>query len=122
MYAIRSYYEAFFLSMKRDLELVEFTDENEIATYVYGSADVIGLMCLKVFCNGDDEQYNALKTPAMKLGSAFQKVNFLRDLNDDINTLNRSYFPEISNHRFNDETKKMIIQNIEHEFKEAFSA
>ena len=69
----------------------------ELNTYIYGSADVVGLMCLKVFCNGNQELYNQLEHSAQKLGSALQKVNFLRDLKDDKTELGRTYFPEMAN-------------------------
>ncbi len=87
-------------SMKCDLTKAEYTSIEELNTYIYGSADVIGLMCLKVFCDGDQVLYDQLEKSAQKLGSAFQKVNFLRDLKDDNNDLGRSYFPEITNNKF----------------------
>ena len=85
--------QAFLKSMKADLHKTEYTTKAEYDEYIYGSADVVGLMCLKVFVNGNLDQYNELKQTAMSLGSAFQKVNFLRDLKADHDDLNRTYFP-----------------------------
>ena len=110
--------QAFLTSMKLDLKKSEYTD-TEYNEYIYGSADVVGLMCLKVFVKGNQEKYDSLKESAMKLGSAFQKVNFLRDLKDDYEELNRSYFPNIDVKNLNNESKKMIIQEIEKDFKDA---
>lgn len=110
--------QSFLKSMKLDLKKREYTD-NEYNEYIYGSADVVGLMCLKVFVKGDKENYDSLKDSAMKLGSAFQKVNFLRDLKDDYEELNRSYFPNINVKELNNDSKKAIIQEIENDFKEA---
>ena len=110
--------QAFLTSMKLDLKKSEYTD-TEYNEYIYGSADVVGLMCLKVFVKGNQEKYDSLKESAMKLGSAFQKVNFLRDLKDDYEELNRSYFPNIDVKNLNNESKKMIIQEIEEDFKNA---
>ena len=88
--------QAFLKSMKADLFKTQYKTKAEYDEYIYGSADVVGLMCLKVFVNGDDKMYDDLKEAAMSLGSAFQKVNFLRDLKDDYEVLNRSYFPNIN--------------------------
>jgi phytoene synthase len=110
--------QAFLTSMKLDLKKSEYTD-TEYNEYIYGSADVVGLMCLKVFVKGNQEEYDSLEESAMKLGSAFQKVNFLRDLKDDYEELNRSYFPNIDVKNLNNESKKMIIQEIEEDFKDA---
>ena len=85
--------KAFLKSMRWDLEKKVYNYDNEYKEYIYGSADVVGLMCLTVFVKGDDEKYSELKSAAMSLGSAFQKVNFLRDLNLDFENLNRTYFP-----------------------------
>ena len=87
--------QAFLKSMKADLSKTEYKTKEEYDDYIYGSADVVGLMCLKVFVNGNEEMYETLKDAAMRLGSAFQKVNFLRDLKDDFELLNRSYFPNV---------------------------
>ena len=111
--------QAFMKSMKLDLSKKNY-NEQEYNEYIYGSADVVGLMCLKVFVNGDTDKYNELKEPAMKLGSAFQKVNFLRDLKDDIQNLERSYFPEIDVKELNEISKKSIILDIEKDFENAY--
>ena len=86
---------SFLKSMRADLHKQDYGDVSDYEEYIYGSADVVGLMCLKVFVQGDAHKYEELKDPAMKLGSAFQKVNFLRDLKDDTQNLHRSYFPHI---------------------------
>jgi phytoene/squalene synthetase len=111
--------QAFLKSMKLDLYKSEYT-KKEYQEYIYGSADVVGLMCLKVFVNGDENRYNELKEPAMRLGSAFQKVNFLRDLKDDMEDLNRSYFPDVNMIELNIESKARIIKEIEEDFKKAY--
>lgn len=98
--------QAFLKSMKMDLIKSEYNTKAEYDDYIYGSADVVGLMCLKVFVQGDQEKYDALKDEAMRLGSAFQKVNFLRDLKDDNLVLNRNYFPGVDLRSFDDEAKK----------------
>ena len=85
--------DAFMSSMRLDLHKKDYLTEEEYRAYIYGSADVVGLMCLKVFVKGDNEKYNNLKDSAMRLGSAFQKVNFLRDLKADFEDLSRTYFP-----------------------------
>ncbi|KAB1157244.1 phytoene/squalene synthase family protein [Tenacibaculum aiptasiae] len=111
---------AFLKSMRADLYKTEYTTEEEYKEYIYGSADVVGLMCLKVFVNGNEKRYNELKDAAMRLGSAFQKVNFLRDLKDDYEVLNRSYFPNVNLEKLNDASKEMIIEEIEEDFDYAF--
>lgn len=110
--------QAFLKSMHSDLSKKEFNNE-EIKTYIYGSADVVGLMCLKVFVNGDEERYQALKPAAMRLGSAFQKVNFLRDINKDINQLQRIYFPILRGKELTEDIKKKIIEDINEDFSVA---
>ncbi|MFO7673841.1 MAG: phytoene/squalene synthase family protein [Lutibacter sp.] len=112
--------QAFLKSMKLDLNKEEYHTAEEYNEYIYGSADVVGLMCLKVFVDGDNEKYENLKSYAMRLGSAFQKVNFLRDLKDDMEVLNRSYFPGINLHRLDLNSKNQIIQEIESDFEEAY--
>ena len=112
--------QAFLKSMKADLHKTEYTTKEEYDSYIYGSADVVGLMCLRVFVNGDTEKYNEIKDAAMRLGSAFQKVNFLRDLKDDIDNLNRSYFPNVDLRALNNESKNQIINEIEEDFEVAF--
>lgn len=112
--------QAFLNSMKADLKEIKYTTKEEFDAYIYGSADVVGLMCLKVFVNGNEAKYNQLKAAAMRLGSAFQKVNFLRDLKDDYNELNRSYFPNVDLRSLNAESKALIIKEIEEDFDYAF--
>lgn len=112
--------DAFMKSMKADLHKSTYDSVEDYEEYIYGSADVVGLMCLKVFVNGNQEKYDALKYSAMKLGSAFQKVNFLRDLKDDMETLDRTYFPHLQNRTFNQETKDEIVAEIADDFKEAY--
>lgn len=111
--------KSFLNSMKADLYKQVYTSNEELNEYIYGSADVVGLMCLLIFVNGDEKQYNNLKHPAMKLGSAFQKVNFLRDLKADYENLDRKYFPEFDIQTFDEPTKSQLIQSIEADFTEA---
>ena len=112
--------EAFLSSMRADLNKVNYNTKLEYETYIYGSADVVGLMCLKVFVQGNQENYYKLKEPAMKLGSAFQKVNFLRDLKDDSELLKRSYFPQLKGNSLKESTKTEIIAEIARDFEEAY--
>jgi len=112
--------QAFLKSMKADLHKTEYQTKAEYDEYIYGSADVVGLMCLKVFVDGDEQQYNELKDAAMRLGSAFQKVNFLRDLKDDYEILNRSYFPNVDLGQLNADSKQLIIDEIEADFNYAY--
>lgn len=117
-YAIpRDLIDAFMSSMKADLSKKEYQTRQEYEQYIYGSADVVGLMCLKVFVKGADTAYERLKNPAMRLGSAFQKVNFLRDLKNDFELLSRSYFPNANLHQLDERTKNEIIAEIEDDFK-----
>ncbi len=109
--------KSFLKSMKMDLIKSDYHTKQEYDEYIYGSADVVGLMCLKVFVNGNDERYNELKDEAMRLGSAFQKVNFLRDLKDDNLVLNRNYFPGVDLNSFDEKSKEMIINEIEEDFR-----
>ncbi len=113
--------KAFLKSMRADLSKTEYQTQEEYNEYIYGSADVVGLMCLKVFVDGDDNKYNELKDAAMRLGSAFQKVNFLRDLKDDFELLNRSYFPNVDLTSLDTVSKQLIIQEIEEDFDYAFN-
>lgn len=110
--------QLFLNSMEMDLLEKEYTPEL-YSTYILGSAEVVGLMCLKVFAHGDSKEYERLKPYAMKLGSAFQKVNFLRDLKADHQSLNRSYFPNVNLAVFCDSQKRAIEAEIEEEFEEA---
>ena len=112
---------AFLKSMRADLTKSVYHTREEYKEYIYGSADVVGLMCLKVFVNGDEDKYNELKEAAMRLGSAFQKVNFLRDLKDDYELLNRSYFPNVDLSSLNPKSKTIIIDEIEDDFNYAFN-
>ncbi len=111
---------AFMKSMKLDLVKQEYKTTEEYHEYIYGSADVVGLMCLMVFVNGDEKKYEELKESAMKLGSAFQKVNFLRDLKADFEGLNRTYFPNTDLNKLTETSKKEIIEDIEADFKMAY--
>jgi phytoene synthase len=113
--------KSFLKSMRADLSKTAYETQEEYNEYIYGSADVVGLMCLKVFVDGDDEKYNELKDAAMRLGSAFQKVNFLRDLKDDFELLNRSYFPNVDLTSLDTESKHLIIKEIEEDFDFAFN-
>ena len=111
--------DSFLKSMKMDLKKIKYNSEKEYKEYIYGSADVVGLMCLKVFVSGDEETYKKLKPSAMALGSAFQKVNFLRDLNADFHELNRTYFPNLDFKAFDDQSKMLIMEDIENDFRKA---
>ncbi|WP_432220990.1 phytoene/squalene synthase family protein [Flavobacterium sp. TMP13] len=111
--------QSFLKSMKMDLIKSDYNTKAEYDDYIYGSADVVGLMCLKVFVAGQQERYDKLKHEAMRLGSAFQKVNFLRDLKDDNLVLNRNYFPGVDLNSFDDNAKTMIIAEIEEDFRVA---
>ena len=110
---------SFLKSMKSDLNKKQYLSSEEFDEYVYGSADVVGLMCLKVFVKGDQKQYNDLKPYAMSLGSAFQKVNFLRDLKADHDGLNRSYFPNLDIDKFDEKSKTIILNEINNDFSHA---
>lgn len=116
----RTLIDQFLHSMKMDLKPVDY-DSELYREYIFGSAEVVGLMCLQVFVEGNKSMYESLKSYAMKLGSAFQKVNFLRDLKNDYQVLGRTYFPNIKHGTFNDDIKKQIEEEIEMEFKEAFA-
>lgn len=110
--------EQFLHSMEMDLQQIDYNDK-KYKEYILGSAEVVGLMCLQVFVEGNKVEYEKLKPYAMKLGSVFQKVNFLRDLKDDYQTLNRTYFPNLEMNSFNNISKKEIEKEIEVEFNEA---
>lgn len=107
---------AFMKSMRTDLHKNTYLTDDEYRQYIYGSADVVGLMCLKVFVKGDSEKYESLKDSAMSLGSAFQKVNFLRDLKADYEDLSRTYFPNTDLSQLDEISKKAIIDDIEVDF------
>lgn len=113
------YIHAFMDSMRADLSKSTYTRSNDLQQYIYGSADVVGLMCLKVFCAGNKVLFDQLKDPAQKLGSAFQKVNFLRDIKEDTQELGRLYFPEMALSAFDEQSKLSIERSIEADFKAA---
>ena len=109
---------SFMDSMRLDLSKSKYKTEEEYKNYIYGSADVVGLMCLKVFVKGNRKKYDELKSSAMSLGSAFQKVNFLRDLKADFDDLNRTYFPNTDLDNLDENSKQNIIIDIENDFSE----
>lgn len=111
--------DSFMKSMRMDLDKRMYKAE-EYSEYIFGSAEVVGLMCLKVFTSGNQEEYEKLKGGAQKLGSAFQKINFLRDLHSDYNHLGRIYFPGVDMTEFNDHIKSEIEFDIEKDFKDGF--
>ena len=117
----RDLVDAFMNSMRLDLHKSTYKTDEEYKNYIYGSADVVGLMCLKVFVNGDQKKYDSLKKSAMALGSAFQKVNFLRDLKADHDELNRTYFPNTDLNNLDEIAKQHIIDEIERDFAEGLS-
>jgi 15-cis-phytoene synthase len=110
--------DAFLDSMEMDLEKLVYTKQL-YEKYIFGSAEVVGLMCLKVFCNGCADEFHKLRPAAMKLGSAFQKVNFLRDIKADHIELGRMYFPNMNFERFTEADKALIEKEIKTEFDEA---
>lgn len=112
--------QSFMHSMRLDLHKNEYKTKEEYNEYIYGSADVVGLMCLKVFVKGNQDLYDKLKNSAMSLGSAFQKVNFLRDLKADFEGLDRTYFPNTDLQNLNENSKKEIIKEIEADFEKGF--
>ena len=113
--------DAFMKSMRLDLTKSDYLTDAEYREYIYGSADVVGLMCLTVFVQGDKEQYESLKESAMSLGSAFQKVNFLRDLKADFEGLSRTYFPDTNLHELDEASKQSIIADIEEDFEKGLA-
>jgi phytoene/squalene synthetase len=115
----RDLIESFFSSMEMDLSKTVY-NSNGYKEYIYGSAEVVGLMCLYVFCEGDKNMYSDLKPSAQALGAAFQKVNFLRDVKADYEQLNRSYFPEVDFKNFTGEMKKQIEDDITRDFENAY--
>lgn len=110
--------EAFFKSMEMDLTKTDYSATG-YQEYIYGSAEVVGLMCLYVFCEGDREQYRRLRPSAQALGAAFQKVNFLRDIKADYQDLNRTYFPDVDFSLFSDKMKREIEDDIATDFRKA---
>lgn len=111
--------ESFLDSMEMDLEQTIYSKQ-DLDLYIYGSAEVVGLMCLKVFLEGNEAEYNRLKPFACALGAAFQKINFLRDMKSDFLDRGRVYFPDVDFHRFTEEEKKEIEDDIAHDFSEAY--
>ncbi len=111
--------EAFLKSMEMDIYQQDYSQAG-YEEYIYGSAEVVGLMCLKVFCEGDDASYVALKEPARSLGAAFQKVNFLRDIQSDFAERGRTYFPGVDFQNFSQENKSQIEVDIQNDFDAAF--
>jgi phytoene/squalene synthetase len=108
--------DTFLKSMEMDLHKDDY-DREGYEEYILGSAEVVGLMCLRVFCEGDEKQYQELKPSAMRLGAAFQKINFLRDLSHDFHGLGRSYFPGVDIKQFDEPTKAKIEKEIDEDFK-----
>ncbi|HAE13547.1 MAG: phytoene/squalene synthase family protein [Chitinophagales bacterium] len=115
----RKLIEAFLHSMEMDLYFADYKREH-YDEYIYGSAEVVGLMCLKVFCNGEEEQYNQLVPAARSLGAAFQKVNFLRDMKSDYQDRGRVYFPQVDFSTFSEEMKRQIEEEIAADFEKAY--
>ena len=113
--------DAFMKSMRMDLHKKVYRSEAEYKEYIYGSADVVGLMCLRVFVKGDGDRYEELKESAMALGSAFQKVNFLRDLKADHEGLERSYFPDTNLLELDEDSKARIVIEIEEDFRKGYT-
>jgi 15-cis-phytoene synthase len=111
--------DAFFKSMEFDLDKKNY-DQTGYKEYIYGSAEVVGLMCLYVFCEGDAAEYQKLKPAAQSLGAAFQKVNFLRDVKSDYEQLSRTYFPDIDFKNFTPEMKQQIEEDIAKDFANAY--
>ncbi len=114
----RNHIDAFLESMRMDLDRSNY-DKDNFEKYIYGSAQVVGLMCLQVYVEGNRKLYDALLPYAIRLGSAFQKVNFIRDLKDDMNDLGRSYFPNVELNNLNDDSKKIIEADIQADFDHA---
>ncbi|WP_057936855.1 phytoene/squalene synthase family protein [Algoriphagus resistens] len=112
--------ESFFQSMAMDLDFSTYND-SRYQEYIYGSAEVVGLMCLKVFVEGDEAMYHRLQRPARMLGSAFQKVNFLRDIKSDYEERGRVYFPGVTFELFDKPAKGMIEEDIQKDFDEALT-
>ncbi|MCU0431221.1 MAG: phytoene/squalene synthase family protein, partial [Cytophagaceae bacterium] len=111
----RGLIDTFLKSMTMDLDKKAY-NEDGYKEYILGSAEVVGLMCLKIFCRGDEQVYQALKADAMKLGSAFQKINFLRDLRADYQVMGRTYFPGLDFSHFNENEKIKIESDIQQDF------
>lgn len=119
-FELYEYADIFLERMQYDLEISEYTTKEAYENYIYGSADVVGLMCLRVFVDNDNGKFNSLQSSARYLGSAFQKVNFLRDIKQDLESLGRSYFPNVHQKKLTDEVKNEIIADIEQDFEKAY--
>jgi phytoene/squalene synthetase len=115
----RELIDAFLDSMEMDLYFERYED-GLYKKYIYGSAEVVGLMCLRVFCEGDDQLYQQLKAPAQSLGSAFQKINFLRDMKSDFDERGRVYFPGVDYTQFTNDDKIEIEEDISRDFSDAY--
>jgi phytoene/squalene synthetase len=115
----KEHVDLFLQSMEWDLKRADY-DRTDFEQYVVGSAEVVGLMCLKVFVGGNQAEYDRLRPSAERLGAAFQKINFLRDLKADYEQMGRSYFPNLDMSRFDEQTKQLIEDEIEADFKEAY--
>ncbi|MHC1707060.1 MAG: phytoene/squalene synthase family protein [Bacteroidales bacterium] len=111
--------QSFLYSMSLDLEKKRYSQQG-ISEYIYGSAEVVGLMCLKIFCKGSQEKYEELVGPARKLGEAFQKVNFLRDLRSDLEERGRVYFACVDFAKFNEKQKKRMVKDVDKDMHEAY--
>ena len=116
----REFIDAFLRSMEMDLEDNRY-NQSLYEEYIYGSAEVVGLMCLRIFCEGDDAMFERLREPARRLGSAFQKVNFLRDIRSDYEERGRVYFPGVVYEQFDDATKRSIEADIRADFDAAYA-
>lgn len=119
-YSLYDYVDDFLERMRYDLKVSDYRTKQAYENYIYGSADVVGLMCLRVFVDNDEEKFNALKPSATSLGSAFQKVNFLRDMKQDFDTLGRSYFPNVYKNELTKEVRNEIVKEIEEDFLKAY--
>lgn len=116
----REFIEAFLFSMEMDLDDRNY-NQSLYEQYIYGSAEVVGLMCLRIFCEGDEAQFQRLREPARRLGSAFQKINFLRDIRSDYEDRGRVYFPGVQYERFTDEVKRTIEADIRADFEAGYA-
>ena len=119
-YDLQVFVQDFLDRMRMDLDKKEYTSVEDYENYIYGSADVVGLMCLRVFVNNDEKKFKELENYAMCLGSAFQKVNFLRDIRHDNEELGRYYFPNLVNGELTEQSKAEIIADIESDFSKAY--
>lgn len=115
----RQHIELFLNSMEMDLDKKTY-DPEKFNQYILGSAEAVGLMCLRIFCNNDHATYDKLKAHAMSLGAAFQKINFLRDMNADFNGMGRMYFPNLTMEEFNETSKREIEASIDRDLEHAY--